>query len=212
MKVRFLGKDPEWRRIMRAGVRPRRNELAERDQKTRLFRVFESTVIPGLLQTSEYARARIAEAIRTFGLTNDINEAVAGRMKRQDIFYRPGKRLHFVVTEAALRFRLCEPEVMLGQLDRLISLSSLPNVHLGIIGLGTVYTIAPWHGFWIYDNDAVLIETYSAGLHLSQPQEIELYGRIFDELAEIARHGRAARTIITNVIDELSSELPDGDA
>jgi transcriptional regulator with XRE-family HTH domain len=202
----------EWRRVMRTGIRPRQNELAQRDQRTRLFRVFESTVIPGLLQTSEYARARLAEAVRIFGLTNDINEAVEGRMKRQDIFYRPGKRLHFVMTEVALRLRLCPPEVMLGQLDRLISLSALPNVRLGIIGIKTAYTVAPWHGFWIYDADAVLVETYSAGLNLAQPQEIELYSRIFDELAGVASYGRAARMIITEAIDKLSAELPDDDA
>lgn len=41
----------EWQRIFRTGLRPRQNELAEWDQKTRLLRVFEATVIPGLLQT-----------------------------------------------------------------------------------------------------------------------------------------------------------------
>ena len=74
----------EWRRIMRAGLRPRQNELAELDQKTRLFRVFEATVIPGLLQTSEYARARFAEAISTFNLTNDIKSALEGKAARKD--------------------------------------------------------------------------------------------------------------------------------
>ena len=201
----------EWRRIMRAGLRPRQNELAELDQKTRLFRVFEATVIPGLLQTSEYARARFAEAISTFNLTNDINAAVEGRMKRQDIFYRPDKRFHFVLTEAALRLRLCPPAVMLGQLDRLISLSALPNVRLGIIGFHTQYTVSPWHGFWLYDDRTVLVETYSAGLHLAQPQEIQLYSRIFDQLAQAASYGRAARAVITNVIDDLATELPKQD-
>lgn len=196
----------EWRHLMRTGIRPRQNDLAERDQKTRLFRVFESTVIPGLLQTSEYARARFAEAIRTFGLANDVNEAVKGRMKRQDIFYRPDKRFHFVLTEAALRFRLCPSAVMLGQLDRLISLSSLPNVRLGIISFETVYTVSPWHGFWLYDDETVLVETYSAGLNLAQPQEIELYRKIFDELAEVASYGRTARAIITDVADDLAAE------
>lgn len=110
----------EWRRVLRGGIRPRQNALAELDQKTRLFRVFEPGVIPGLLQTSEYARARFAEAIRIHKLKNDINDAVEGRMKRQDIFYRPDKRFHFVLTEAALRFRMCSLPVMLGQLDRLV--------------------------------------------------------------------------------------------
>jgi hypothetical protein len=201
----------EWRRILHAGLRPRQNELAELDQKTKLFRAFEATVIPGLLQTAEYARIRFAEGIRVFRLTNDINEAVQGRVQRQEILYRPDKRFHFVLTEAALRIRLCPPEVMLGQLDRLVSFSSLPNVRLGIIGFQAQYATSPWHGFWMYDNDRVLVETYSAALTLAQPQEIELYAHVFDELAAVASYGRAARAIITHVIDNLALEVPDED-
>jgi transcriptional regulator with XRE-family HTH domain len=201
----------EWRRILHAGIRPRQNELADLDQQTKLFRVFESTVIPGLLQTAEYARIRFAEGIRVFNLTNDINEAVQGRIQRQQILYRPDKRFHFVLTEAALRIRLCPPEVMLGQLDRLISLSALPNVKLGVIGFQTQYATSPWHGFWMYDTDRVLVETYSAALTLAQPPEIELYARVFDELASVASYGRAARGIITGVIDDLAVEVPDDD-
>jgi transcriptional regulator with XRE-family HTH domain len=199
----------EWQRVFRGGIRPRQSVMSELDQKTRLFRVFEATVIPGLLQTFEYARARYAEGIRVFKLPGKANEAAEGRMKRQDIFYRPDKRFHFVLTEAALRFRLCSPEAMLGQLDRLVSLSGLPNVRLGIIGFDTPYTASPWHGFWIYDDDRVLIETYSAALNLAQPQEIELYSSVFDELSAAASYGRAARAIITRVIDDLAQQLPD---
>lgn len=199
----------EWQRVLRTGIRPRQNALAELDQKTRLFRVFEATVIPGLLQTSEYARARFAEGIRIFKLPNAINEAVEGRMKRQDIFYRPDKRFHFVLAEAALRFRMCSPDVMLGQLDRLISLSALPNVRLGIIGFETQYTASPWHGFWLYDEEKVLVETFSAGLNLAQPQEIELYSTVFSELAAVASYGRSARAIITRVIDDLAPHPPE---
>jgi len=201
----------EWQRILRTGLRPRQNELAEWDQKTRFFRAFEASVIPGLLQTAEYARARFAEGIRRLNLPNDINDAVQGRIQRQEILYRPNKRFHFVLTEAALRFRLCAPGVMLGQLDRLVSLSALPNVRLGIIGFETQYAISPWHGFWIYDNDRVLVETFSAALDLRQPQEIELYANAFDQLAAVASYGRAGRAIITRVIDDLAPEAPDED-
>src|SRR5579859_7242482 len=48
----------EWQRILRAGIRPRQNELLDLDLRTRFFRAFEATVIPGLLQTAEYARVR----------------------------------------------------------------------------------------------------------------------------------------------------------
>lgn len=111
----------EWQCIPRTGLKPRQQEHTEWDQKTRLFRAFEATVIPGLLQTAEYARTRFAGGIRPLKLPNDINEAVAARMQRQEILHRPDKRFHFVLTEAALRFRLCPTEVMPGQLDRLVS-------------------------------------------------------------------------------------------
>jgi transcriptional regulator with XRE-family HTH domain len=201
----------EWQRVMRTGLRPRQQALIEWDQRTRLFRAFEATVVPGLLQTAEYARARFAEGIRRLKLPNDINDAVAARVQRQEILYRPDKRFHFVLTEAALRFRLCPPEVMLGQLDRLVSLSQLPNVRLGVIGFETQYATSPWHGFWLYDSERVLIETFSASLDLRQPQEIELYENAFEQLAAVASYGRAARGIINRAADELAKDLGDSD-
>jgi transcriptional regulator with XRE-family HTH domain len=202
----------EWQRILRTGLKPRQLELIEWDQKTRLFRAFEATVIPGLLQTAEYARSRFAESIRRLKLPNDINEAVAARVQRQEILYRPDKQFHFVLTEAALRLRLCPPEVILGQLDRLISLSTLPNVRLGIIGFETQYATSPWHGFWMYDTERVLVETFSAALDLRQPQEIELYGNAFEQLAGVASYGRSTRTIINRVIDDLAPDVPEDGA
>ncbi|MGH9962838.1 MAG: helix-turn-helix domain-containing protein [Pyrinomonadaceae bacterium] len=199
----------DWQRIFRSGFRPRQSEIAELDQKTRLFRIFEATVIPGFLQTAEYARARFAEGIRRLKLPNDINDAVQGRMQRQEILYRPDKRFHFVLPEAALRLRLCPTNVMLGQLDRLVSLTQLPNVRLGIIGFETQYTTAPWHGFWLYDNEKVLVETMSAALDLRQPQEIELYVNAFEELAAVASYAKSARAIIARIMDDLAPEVPD---
>lgn len=202
----------EWQRILRAGLKPRQREHIEWDQKTRLFRAFETSVIPGLLQTAEYARARFAEGVRRLKLPNDVNEAVAARVQRQEILYRPDKRFHFVLTEAVLRFRLCSTEVMLGQLDRLVSLSQLPNVRLGIVAFEAQYATSPWHGFWIYDNERVLVETFSAALDLRQPQEVTLYGNAFEQLAAIASYGRRTRAIISRAIDDLAPAPPeDGD-
>lgn len=199
----------EWQRQLKTGLKPHQQEITNLDAQTRLFRGFESTFIPGLLQTAEYARARFAQSITVFKVRNDINEAVAARIKRQEVLYRSDKRFHFVLTEAALRYRLCPPEVMLGQLDRLVSFSALPNVKLGIIGFETAYVVAPAHGFWLLDNDRVMVETFSAELNLAQPQELALYGGIFDSLAAVASYGRSARAIINRVVDDLASDSPD---
>lgn len=199
----------EWRRVLRGGLGTYQNEIAEQEHKTRLLRVFEATVVPGLLQTAEYARARFAESVLRLNLPDDIDWAVQGRMARQDVLYRPDKRFHFVLTEAALRLRLCAPGVMLGQLDRLISFSQLPNVRLGIIAFEAPYVVSPRHGFWLHDNDRVLVETYSAELDLRQPQEVKLYGEAFEQLAAVASYGRSARAIIHRVADDLAQEVPE---
>lgn len=198
----------EWQRVLRPGLQPHQSKLSELDARTRLFRVFEATVIPGLLQTAEYARARLAQGVILFHASNDINEAVQARMKRQELLYREDKRFHFVITEAALRLRLCAPRVMLAQLDRLISLSTLPNVRLGVIGYETQYVVGPWHGFWLRDNERILVETFSAELNLVQSPEIALYSKVFEQFSAMASYRRSARAIITRVADELASGEP----
>jgi transcriptional regulator with XRE-family HTH domain len=198
----------EWRRVLQRGLSPVQRELAGFEEKTKLFRVVEVTAVPGLLQTAEYARARFEESVRTHGIPNDIDDAVRARLRRQDVLYRPDKRFHFVVTEAALRFRLCPDDAMLAQLERLVALSAMRNVKLGILAFDARYVTSPRHGFWIFDDDLVTVETHSAELNLAQPQEIELYGRVFDQLAAVASYGSEARAIILRVIDDLAGRSP----
>ncbi len=83
---------------------------------------------------------------------------------------------------------------------------------LGIIGFDTACVVAPAHGFWLLDNDRVMVETFSAELNLAQPQEISLYAGIFDSLAGVASYGRSARTIINRAIEDLAPEAPEDGA
>ena len=181
---------------LRAGMGPQQNELAELDQKTRLFRAFEPTVIPGLLQTAEYARARFAEGIRVFQLPNDIDDAVRGRVS--------GKRSCTARTSgstscsprqpcacACARHGHARPARPPGFVLRAAQRAARHH------RLRDPVRDSPWHGFWLYDKDRVLVETYSAALNLAQPQEIALYRSVFDELAAAASYGREARAIIT---------------
>jgi len=199
----------EWQRLLKAGMKSHQLSLSQRDEKTQLFRGFENTVIPGLVQTPEYARARFAQVVMVHKIPNDINEAVKQRMQRQEMLYRPDKRFHLIITEAVLRYRLVAPDIMLGQLDRLMAISLMRNIKLGVISFQTQYVTDPRHGFWLLDNDLVRIETYSAELNLRQPQEIELYSRVFEQHAAVASYGAAARAIIGRVMEDLAAETED---
>lgn len=193
----------EWRRQLGAGTSARQRSSIALEAKSKHIRAFETTVIPGLLQTPDYARHRLAQSVSRHGVFDDVDEGVKVRMQRQEVLYRPGKRLHFVMTEAVLRYRLCPPEVMAGQLDRLVALCSMSTIHVGVIGFGVELNESPKHGFWIFDDQRVLVETIGAELTLTQPQEIALYGQVFDRLAASASYGTQARRLITQALQDL---------
>lgn len=187
----------EWQRVMRGGQAQVQQSVAKRESETRLIRSFQPTYVPGLLQTADYARARMEQNARVWGKRADIDEAVAGRMRRQDVLYETSRTFRYVITEATLMYALCPPETMLGQIDRIVSLSMLPNVRLGVVPFDTDFVVAPTHGFTLLDDRLVTIETMSAELSLAQQQEIELYSKIFESMALAADYERKARAHLT---------------
>jgi alkylated DNA nucleotide flippase Atl1 len=58
----------------------------------------------------------------------------------------------------------------------------------------------------MYDDRRVVVETFSAALDLRQPQEIQLYGDAFEQLAAVASYGHAARQVIGRVMSDLAAE------
>lgn len=128
-------------------------------------------------------------------------------MRRQSILRDLSKTFRVVITEATLLYTLCPPEVMLGQIGRLISMSMLPNVRLGVIPFETHCAVAPQHGFWVRDAEAVTIETFSAELNLEQPSEVEFYSKVFDTLAVDADHDRKGRAVLDRALETVASRL-----
>jgi transcriptional regulator with XRE-family HTH domain len=201
------GQYVEFRRMFRAGQRAHQDLRAEIEDDTAFTRNFENVFVPGLLQTPEYARYRLAESLEDIGAADDVDDAVAVRMRRQEVLYRSGRRFHFVVTEAALRYRLCPAEVMAGQLDRLVSASTLKTIRFGVVPFEAQLPVAPVHGFWIYDERAVYVEHLTAELKLTQPTEIATYLALFGKLAGVARYDTAARAVITRALADLMATM-----
>lgn len=92
---------------------------------------------------------------------------------------------------------------MLGQLDRLLAVMSLPRVSLGIIPAAGERKCLAQGSFWIFDERVVQVETMSAGLEITQPREIALYSQAFALLQASAVIGKPARDIIGRAIAEL---------
>jgi transcriptional regulator with XRE-family HTH domain len=195
----------ELRRLHRAGMAKRQREFIEEEAKTQLLRIFQMFLMPGLLQTAEYALARLTEGAGLLELHDDIEATLQARMERQQILYRGDHRLHVVICQIALTAGMADTGVMLGQLDRLLTLSSLPRLHLGIIPARAPHGYAPMCAFMVHDERLVTVETLSAELKLTQPREVALYIKAFDRYAASAVYGQRARALITQARDALTN-------
>ena len=196
----------EWRRQLRSGTKRRQRESLRFEAETALFRVFEPLLIPGILQTAEYAEAVLSQVIEFHKLPDDIEAGVQARMERQQILYRGDHRFHIVIGQPALTLGMVGTGVLVDQLDRLLTLSSLARVHLAIIPTRAKHEYLPVHGFWIMDNREVLVETISAEIKLTQSREVALYSRAFEHMASSAVSGKDSRALIIRALDELSAE------
>ncbi|MCD0447886.1 helix-turn-helix transcriptional regulator [Actinocorallia sp. API 0066] len=190
----------ELRRTMRTGMRHKQKALLPLYERTRVFRAYEPGIVPGLLQTAEYAAAIIGRNIEQGGFPNDLDQAVAARMERQKVLYSGDRRFLFVLEEQALRTRVGNTDVMTGQLDRLLAVMSLQRVSLGVVPAGGERRTWPSVGFWIFDEHTVRLETPSAELTITQEGEIAVYLRKFQRHQTSAVLGNPARDLISQAM------------
>jgi transcriptional regulator with XRE-family HTH domain len=194
----------EFRRQARAGMKrvlgPHTVPLYER---TELFRIYEHNVIPGLFQTADYASAMLSFWIKFLQTPNDLEAAVAARMERQRVIYQGRRRFAVVLEEQALRTWFGTAETQAGQLDRMLAVMSLPTISLGIIPMMTERNAVGSAGFWIFDDSLVALETPTASIEVTRPQEIALYAKMFEHLGSAAVYGQAARALILKALSEL---------
>lgn len=195
----------EWRRMLGTGTRRRQQASRELEEQTQLMCWYEPLLIPGILHTAEYAAAILRRVIDFYQVPDDLEEGVAARMERQQILYRGNHRFHFIVAHQALLTKVGGTAVMIGQLDRLLATISLSRVTFGIIPPQAEYRV-PTNQFIMFDNRLVQVETISSELSISQPREISLYAKAFHELARQAVYGPAARTLISQALDNLRVE------
>lgn len=172
------------------------------------IRTFEPLVIPGLLQTPDYA----AEVIRA-GLVRDpteIERRVDLRMKRQEILGRPNPpQLWAVIDEAALRHPANRPDVRREQLQRLVGTGPLDHVTIQVLptsagphpGLAGQFVILDFPE--PIDPSIVHIETGTDGLYLEKPDELARYILVFQHLCATALSPDASIRYIADMIDQL---------
>ncbi|MFI8815690.1 MULTISPECIES: helix-turn-helix domain-containing protein [unclassified Streptomyces] len=190
----------EWRRQLEKGAEKRQEAALPVYSKTKVFRIWHPTLMWGTLQTSAYAAETFKQVRDFYEIPDDTEAATAKRLERQQYLYRGDRIFNVLLAEQALYTNFGGPEVMRGQLDRLLAVARLPRLSLGIVPRSAPTHIWPGNSFSMFDDKLVLVETYSAEFSVTQPREIELYTKAFTLLKRSAVYGTAVRDLIFTAI------------
>lgn len=175
---------------------------------------WEPLVVPGLLQTSEYARAVIELWLSMFpGPPSETNRRLEVRLVRQQVLNRdPPLELSVVMEESVLRRRFGGNAVMRQQLEHLAEVSELPNVEVRVYPLEGDYPPLPTVAFsymqfpQVHDvplHDIVSVELLEGTHELEEEEETFQYRMAFEYLMNRALNPAQSRSLISATATEL---------
>lgn len=197
-----------WRDAVRAGNKHMQDQIREREATARTVRNFQPTVIPGLLQTPEYAHRIIPLA----DIAGKIDHAAsaAARLERQQALFDTERRFEFLIGEVALRVNPApSADLLVAQLDRVASLAAMENMHIGVLPTSGQAVATSWSNFVIYEGNEtfVAVELAHAQVRVTDTRDIELYRTLYDRLWKHATKGKDAVTLIQRVAAELRTVI-----
>lgn len=175
------------------------------------LRAFQALLVPGLLQTDQYARA-VIKAMRPSAEESEIERRVDARMTRQQLLVDDAPPEYWaVIDEAVLHRMVGGVDVMSEQLDRLLRMSKLPHVTLQIVPFNAGAHPGMEGPFLIIgfpeqaDPDVVYVDNTSSGFYLETPADVRRYTLMFDHLRAAARKPDDSIDMIAEVLEQLSA-------
>ncbi|MPY47852.1 helix-turn-helix domain-containing protein [Streptomyces acidicola] len=152
------------------------------------IRTLETSVVPGLLQTPEYARAVTRAAVE--GVPEDkLDALVEVRIARQDVLRADTPlKLNALLDEAVLRREVGGPAVMARQLRQLWEAAALPQVRLQVLPFTAGAHVGVTGPFVIFsfssasDLDVVVLDNLTSSLYLERKEDLQAYVEAFNAL------------------------------
>jgi transcriptional regulator with XRE-family HTH domain len=186
-------------------------QLIEYEAAAFIARNFQPLVVPGLLQTEEYARASI-QGLAPQMKPSLLETLVKIRMKRQELLQRSdAPLLFFIMDEAVVRRIVGGKDVMRRQLQRIIDVSDMPNVTIEIVPFSAGILPGLQSQFLIYEfpdaaDDDVLYLENGRGTLLSRDdaEEVLSFREEFERLREASLEPEGSRDFLRTLIRKLA--------
>ncbi|MGI5452865.1 helix-turn-helix domain-containing protein [Streptomyces sp. CA-249302] len=177
-----------WWHAYRGILPPTYRDFISLESQASAMRTLETSVVPGLLQTPEYARAVTRAAVD--GLDDErLDALVEVRLARQDVLRsNPPLELAAVLDEAVLHREIGGPDVMTRQLERLIEAARLPQVSLQVLPFAAGAHVGVTGPFVIFsfsrtsDLDVVVLDHLTSSLYLERKEDLQAYTEAFNAL------------------------------
>lgn len=184
-------RERSWWSTYRDSAPPRLLQLLEYEASAFIARNFQPLIIPGLLQTGEYARTSIRQLAPELPETL-VDTLVEVRMKRQELLRRQDPpRLFFVMDEAVVRRGVGGADVMRRQLQKMIDVSEMPNVTVEVVPFTAGLLPGLQSQFLIYefpdaaDDDVLYLEDANGALFSrDNPEETIRFREEFEKLRQ----------------------------
>jgi transcriptional regulator with XRE-family HTH domain len=174
-----------------------------------VVQTYEGMVVPGLLQTPDYARA-LVDAVGDAQNEEEAARRVEARAYRQQILQGDDSpRLHAIVDEGVLRRIVGGPTVMHGQLAHLAEISQRPTVTVQVVPFEAGAHRAMEGGFIILrfadegDGDVVSVDLRTRSLYLDDKDEVEAYRGAWESVLATAASPMLSRQMIEVAAEEM---------
>lgn len=176
-----------------AGVSFQPGARVRLEREARVVRSFESVIVPSLLRTAEYREAAgFPVDTEAAGLAAPLDDG--------------GRSFTFVLSESVLRTWPGSGECMPGQLTHLLAAAGRQGVRLGVLPAGLTgvpgRAVLPVHGFTLYDDSAVSVETFTRELTLTAEHDVRVYREVFGAVERSAVFGREAGEMVRHALLE----------
>jgi transcriptional regulator with XRE-family HTH domain len=202
---------PSWWSKYRNNVPPAFFAYLEYEAAASAIRHYESFLVPGLLQTREYAQTVISEYKGTYS-AKTIQTRVDIRMTRQELLDQGSPpRLHFILDEAVIRRLMGDDRVKAEQISKLVEMAGRPTVTIEVIafsaglyrGLGETFTLLEFRD--TEDDDVLYFE--NARDYLSSrdnTEEVKPYREMFEDLRKRSMGVKRSLAFLKQVQAELA--------
>jgi transcriptional regulator with XRE-family HTH domain len=173
------------------------------------MKTYQIDMVPGLLQTEDYARAMI-RAWEPEADDRLIDKQVEARMKRQDVLRRTGRpslRLDAVLGEGALRRVLGNKKIMRAQLKYLAMMARRPNITIRVLPFEVPDRISVASAFELFrlshqNISTVYLEDLFGATYLKEPEEYTQYSSVYGRLRDAAFEPEESRVLIDKMAGE----------